>query len=165
MYIEQLFRSTYRQLCVYALHYVGDADAAEDVVMDCFLRLAERPAAGETLDSPRSYLYRMVRNASLDWLRRRAASGLPADLPALCADDADALAARSEREARLWTEIDRLPSACRRVLLMSKRDGMRNSEIAAALGISVKTVEGHITKAYARLRQRARAIYMLLLQL
>ena len=53
----------------------------------------------------------------------------------------------------------------RRVFLMSKRDGKRNTDIALALGISIKTVEAHIQKAYTTLRGRAAAIYMMLLSL
>lgn len=166
MDIEQLFRSHYRALCVYAIHYVGDEAVAEDVVMDCFVRFAEKADAGENILSPKSYLYRMTRNACLDWLRRNAGIASVSDTLPDCPDADDELRQRSEREARLWNEVDRLPEACRRVLLMSKRDGMKNSEIASALGISVKTVEARITKAYAALRRRAEAIYcMLLLQL
>lgn len=74
--------------------------------------------------------------------------------------------ARTKRmRRRLWAEIDSLPTMCRRVFLMSKRDGKRNSDIASTLGISIKTVEAHMHKAYATLRGRAKAIYLLLLQL
>ena len=30
--IEELFRMYYRPLCLYALHYLGEVDAAEDAV-------------------------------------------------------------------------------------------------------------------------------------
>ena len=52
----------------------------------------------------------------------------------------------------LKNDVDGLPSRCREVFLMSKRDGLSNVEIAAELGISVKTVENQMTKAFARLR-------------
>lgn len=35
---------------------------------------------------------------------------------------------------------------------MSKRDAMPNAEIADTLGISIKTVENQMTKAFSRLR-------------
>lgn len=166
MNIEHLFRTHYRALCVYVLHYVGDTAVAEDLVMDCFVKLAEKTDRDESITAPKSYLYRMARNSSLDWLQAHDRSTTDTDtLPDLPTDD-DELRERSEREARLWTEIDRLPCMCRRVLLMSKRDGKKNRDIASELGISIKTVEAHITKAYATLRHKAEAIYcMLLLQL
>ena len=167
MSIEQLFRQYYRALCLYAVHFIGDIDTAEDVVMDCFVRFAEKIDGGEEFAAPKSYLYSMVRNSSLDYVQRNPyhnATYTDVSLANLPADDTD-LQEQSEREARLWAEIDSLPTMCRRVFLMSKRDGKRNSDIASTLGISIKTVEAHMHKAYATLRGRAKAIYLLLLQL
>ena len=109
----------------------------------------------------------MVRNSSIDYVQRNPyhnATYTDISLANLPADDTD-LQEQSEREARLWAEIDSLPTMCRRVFLMSKRDGKRNSDIADTLGISIKTVEAHMHKAYTTLRGRAKAIYLLLLQL
>ena len=109
----------------------------------------------------------MVRNSSLDYVQRnpyRYTTTTDSALANMPSDDTD-LQEQSEREARLWTEIDSLPTMCRRVFLMSKRDGKRNSDIAETLGISIKTVEAHMHKAYATLRGRAKAIYLMLLQL
>lgn len=183
--IELLFRTHYRALCLYAVHYVDDVATAEDIVMDCFVRFYERSATADTVtshpDDPalahpvpsmahaKSYLYQMVRNASVDHLRRHAndlspEGALPlesiGDVADATAEEEQALQERSEREARLWVAIGRLPRGCREVLLMSKRDGMKNREIAEALGISVKTVEAQLTKAYSTLRGKAREIYM-----
>ena len=37
--IETLFRTYYRPLCLYALHYLGDPEAVEDVVQESFTAL------------------------------------------------------------------------------------------------------------------------------
>jgi RNA polymerase sigma-70 factor (ECF subfamily) len=58
----------------------------------------------------------------------------------------------SQRDALLWRAVDALPERCREIFLMSKRDGMSGAEIAEELGISPKTVENQITKAYRSLR-------------
>ena len=58
----------------------------------------------------------------------------------------------SIRDARIWRAIDELPKKCREIFLMSKRDGLSNSEIAEELNLSVKTVKNQITKAFSRLR-------------
>lgn len=158
---EQLFRAHYQKLCLYALHYVGDVDVAEDVVMDQFVKLVEKSNVADMIVSPKNYLYQMVRNASLDVARNTSASCLKepkADLP----DDADEREEQLEREVRLWTQIDSLSPACRRVLLMSKRDGLSYKEIAATLGISIKTVEAQMGKAYKTLRGKMHDIYMML---
>lgn len=173
-HIETLFRAHYRALCLYALHYVGDVATAEDLVMDSFVRLYERSSQADgqpPILYTKSYLFQMVRNASIDHLRRLSAEGSPdstlpldalANMPDTTADEEQSLQERSAREARLWAAIDRLPKACRNILLLSKRDGLKNREIAEALGLSLKTVEAQLTKAYATLRGKAHEIYMLL---
>ena len=160
--LEHLFKTHYKALCLYATHLTGDLDTAEDVVMDCFLLLAEQQEQGERILSPRNYLYRMVRNACIDHLNRQVDTTDPQHIPDV-PDDEEEFRERCEREARLWAEIDRLPRMCRRIFLLHKREGMPHKDIANALGISVKTVEAHISRAYAALRSKVESIYTVLL--
>ena len=51
-------------------------------------------------------------------------------------------------------EIENLPPKCKRTFLLSKQEGLSNIEIAAHLNVSIKSVEAHITKAYAILRKK-----------
>lgn len=44
--MESTFRYNYRPLCLYALHYLNDPDAVEDVVQECFAALWERICSG-----------------------------------------------------------------------------------------------------------------------
>ncbi len=158
--LEELFRTHYRVLCLYSTHFVGDIDTAEDIVMDSFLKYSEKLKQGEKIVSPKSYIYQMVRNASYDY-NKHTANFVSPEMADDIADNAEDWVERSRREARLWTEIDKLPAACRNVLLMNKRDGMKHVEIADALGISIKTVEAHMRKAYTTLREKAKSIYMM----
>lgn len=60
-----------------------------------------------------------------------------------------------ERKIALVHEgISKLPTRCRETFLLSKKEGLTNIEIAEYLDISVKTVEGHLTKAYKKLREQ-----------
>ena len=51
-------------------------------------------------------------------------------------------------------EIEQLPNKCNKVFNLSKKEGLTNNEIADYLGISIKTVEGHLTKALKILRKK-----------
>ena len=158
--IERLFKNNWDALCMFSLHFVGDMDTAEDVVMDCFLKLSERIGHGDEILTPKHYLYQMVRNGSLD-KARHVGQTVQLTETSRTSEDLDDVSERSVREARLWTAIDSLPPVRREVLLMSKRDGMHNDEISQTLGISVKTVEAHLYKAYKTLRGKAEEIYLL----
>lgn len=50
--------------------------------------------------------------------------------------------------------IAQLPKRCKETFLLSKEEGLTNIEIAQYKNISLKTVEGHLTKAYHLLRER-----------
>ena len=56
------------------------------------------------------------------------------------------------------TLIDQLPKKTKQIFIMSKKRGFRNLEISEILKIHPKTVEGHITKAFKLLRNKANMI-------
>lgn len=150
MNTDALFRNYYRPLCIYALHYLHDVEQVEDVVQDSFVRLLE--ATNEPQNS-RAWLYTAVRNRCIDLLRQHnplLTDIQPKDLDGLISDDE--AQERSFSEARLWEAIDGLPSRCREIFLLSKRDGLTYREIAQRLGLSEKTVEHQVSKALKRLR-------------
>ena len=158
---EGLFRYSFRPLCLYALHYLGEVELAEDLVQECFVSLWEKLEQGTEVSNRRSYLYMTVRNRCLDHLRRKGIpteSLKPYDTYGIIDDD-DAQE-RSQREARLWTAIDSLPPKCREVFILSKRDGLKYEEIAQELGLSVNTVRNQISKALEVLKNGAIRIYM-----
>lgn len=160
--IERLFRQYYRPLCLFATHLLKDSCLVEDVVMDSYLRLWDK-MKGEEIANPKGYLYTTVRHSCFDQNKMAdSASSMRETIGEMVNEETD-LEERSMIEARLWTAIDSLPSRCRTVFLMSKRDGMTYQEIAEELCLSVKTVEAQVGKAYRRLREAGRSIYRFLL--
>ena len=153
--IQALFHHYYRPLCLYALHYLQNADAVEDVVQESFISywqiIADKGTDG--IGNPGSYLYSMVRNRCIDALRRAGRTGerlQPEDLAGVISDEQ--AMERSEIEARLWKAVDRLPARRRELLLMSKRDGMSYEAIAQVKGLSINTVRNQISRALRALR-------------
>ena len=59
----------------------------------------------------------------------------------------------SMRLKKMNVIIDKLPERTKKVFILSKQSGLTNIEISENLNISIKTVEGHITKAFKLLRQ------------
>lgn len=149
---KKIFDIHYLPLCMYSLRLIGNKEEAEDIVVRSFSSAFEKMSAGKEISDLKSYLYISTRNLSYSYLRdsSHCDSHVPTDdMKEVAEEEIDT----SERDARLWNAIKSLPERCRIVFLMSKRDGYSNSEIAEELGISVKTVENQMTKAFSRLRE------------
>jgi RNA polymerase sigma-70 factor (ECF subfamily) len=157
--MENLFRYHYRPLCIFALHYLKDIDVSEDVVQEAFGLLWEKLSAGEKVVNQKGYLYSIVKNRSLDILRKKGSVGEAISLDGSVDNIEEPTVEDAELEARLWTAIDTLPEKCREIFLMSKRDGLRQEEIAQELGISLQTVKNQVSKALKILKDGAVKIY------
>lgn len=146
---EREYRRLYMPLGMWALRMTGDVKEAEDLVQSCFESAWRLISGGIVIGALKPYMYRAVRNAFLMSRRGGVETVSIDDCGEVSEEDIDT----AERDAALWRAIDSLPSRCREIFLMSKRDGMSNAAIAAELGISVKTVENQMTKAFSTLRE------------
>lgn len=146
---ETYFRRLYLPLGMYALRIVDNADDAEDIVEDTFMKAWQALSSGAEIEHFNSYIYRCVRNECVSFLRGKKEFENIDTIPEVCEEVIDT----SFHDARIWKAIDELPEKCREIFLMSKRDGLTNAEIAEEMNISIKTVKNQMTKAFARLRE------------
>ena len=152
--IGTLYKQYFRQLCLYALHYMGDLDESKDIVQECFASLIKNNPA---LSNPKVYLYNSVRNRCVDLLRSRKKERIAPmdDLSYISDEEAQR---RSEIEVQLWEAIDSLPPKRRELLLLNKRDGLKYSDIARLKGLSENTVRNQIFRAIESLRNNSKKI-------
>ena len=71
----RVYLETYKDLCLLALRYVHSASVAEDLVQEAFSKvLVRRPELFRPDDGSqvRAYMWRVVRNKSIDWCRKNA---------------------------------------------------------------------------------------------
>ena len=152
--IGTLYKQYFRQLCLYALHYMGDLDESKDIVQECFASLIKNNPA---LSNPKVYLYNSVRNRCIDLLRSRKKERIAPmdDLSYISDEEAQR---RSEIEVQLWEAVDSLPPKRRELLLLNKRDGLKYSDIARLKGLSENTVRNQIFRAIESLRNNTKKI-------
>lgn len=146
---DKYFRNLYLPLGMFALRIVEDADVAEDLVANTFANVWQKTSNGLEIDDFKAYIYQAVRNECLSYLRNKKEIVGLENVVEVNEETVDT----SERDAKIWKAIDELPSKCRHVFLLSKREGLSNEEIAKEMGISIKTVKNQMTKAYSRLRE------------
>ncbi|MFD2606725.1 RNA polymerase sigma factor [Euzebyella marina] len=154
---EYLVDNYHHRLCVYANSLVNDHDHAEDIVQNVFIRTWERRHNLKSNFTIKSFLYKSVHNEFIDQYRKKKS------VTALEKKYIEELERFTEKDEVFFErllnlvqrEIQNLPPKCRKIFLMSKQEGFTNVEIAEQLNVSIKTIEYHITKAFAILRQKA----------
>lgn len=152
---EELFEKYYDRLFSFACALLGDEDVAEDILQNVFLKLW---IGRERLDEVRSisnYLLVCVRNEIFDHLRFKYNQIVVHCAPPEHEDsssDIDAQMDMTEMAGLIDEAIRQMPPQRQRCFIMSRYQHMSSKEIAAALGLSKRTVERHIYLALNDLR-------------
>jgi RNA polymerase sigma-70 factor, ECF subfamily len=158
---DELVRSHYNGLCVFAARMVGSDAAAEELVQDVLFRVWAVRAAWVITDTVRGYLYGAVRHRALMALRReRLEQRYEADAardvhpPAMSHTfgAADARLRGAEVERAVERAIAALSPRCREAYLLRRQHGLSYAEIARVMRIAPKTVEVQINAALRSLR-------------
>ena len=154
---EVIFHENYSNLCAYANGFLKDVDASEEVVQEVMYKIWVNRETLEITSSVRSYLFRAVRNGSLNMLkhvniREEYKSAKEREEISMERSREDEMIV-SELEQKIRTVIDELPMERRKVFILSRYDGLTYREIADKLGISVKTVENQMGKALKYLKE------------
>ncbi len=134
------------------MKYVGDLDDAKNTVHEVFISFWEKFEALPQDTNYKSYLYTAVRNRCLNLIRdRKKVISLDQTTEDIRTEDHSELET-NELEREIEFAVNSLPAKCRKVFEMSRYEEMKYAEIAEKLDISVKTVEGRMTKALSLLR-------------
>ncbi len=148
--LEELYTRTCDRLFTLLRRLGADAATAEDLVHETYLRLWTRRDRLPAVGSPLGYLCAMARHLWLNHRKQRTVVGDLHDRVARRGRPA-AGAATIERE-----EIDRalatLDEEPREVFVLHRYGGLSHREIAELQGISVKTVEARMKRAFDGLR-------------
>ena len=147
---------------------------AWDLAQDSFLKAWKSIERFRGQSSFYTWIYRIVMNVTIDWLRKKHVKGAGAEF-----DDATQLKEvdpasktvpkaealpyetmeRGEIRARIDQAIAQLSPEQRAVILMKEVEGMQYHEIAEALGCSIGTVMSRLFYARKKLQNLLRDVY------
>ena len=160
---DSVFNRYYAGLCVYCGSLTGGSQIAEDLVQDVFVNVWMKRAELVFDETLRPYLYRAVHNASIQFLRREKvrdrynayinvklteAESIPVEWVMIDTGTVEA----NEIQTLYLKVLEKLPAQTREIFLCSREKDMKYSEIAALTGLTVKSVEYHISKALEQFR-------------
>jgi len=154
---EQLYRFLYSRLIRFSVYYVGDKQAAEDLVTEVFVKCWENRTSGTTVLNPESYFFIAVKNQSLKHLKKNSSvtfidlADVDEDVSAT-AQTPQYLLETKELHKQLNLAIESLAPQAREVFRLIKEGGMKYKEVAELLNISPRTVQTQLFRAIAKLR-------------
>ncbi len=160
---NEIYTSYYKKSFFFAKSYVHDDLAAEDIASESLIKLWEKLKT-EKIDYIEPLLLTILKNKALDYLKheevKRTAFESMVDwhqqelsirISTLESCDPKEIFA-DEGESIIRETLKLIPEQTRQIFLLSRFENKSNKEIAELMGISVKGVEYHISKALKALR-------------
>lgn len=140
-------------------------ELAEDVVQETFLRFWDSRKNLKTGTNIETFLFRIASNLATDHLRKdeRHRELSPEKSGALASTiSADETAEYNQLAEIIDDIISSMSEAPRTAFTLSRYEALQHKEIAEVMGISVRTVEKHISKALQTLKEKLQALDIVL---
>lgn len=162
---RRLVESHQERLFAFVWKMIRDADAAEEICQDAFLRAFQSLDTFDPTYRFSTWLFTIGYRLCLNTLRKRRELAGEFDFSGVTAsvgreaveDDAAEMVANSE-EARqmrdtIWGAVERLSTPQRATVLLFYRESMSCEEIGAVLQMPAATVKSHLHRARSKLRE------------
>lgn len=161
---NSIYTAYYRKAFLFTLSYIHNDQAAEDIVSEAIIYLWELSKKQE-ISSIEAVLITYIRSKSLNYLKHlqvqenviqllsdRGQRELEIRISTLEACDPKEIMSE-ELRLKVKLLLDNMPENTRTAFILDRLEGKSHKEIAEILGISVKGVEYHISKAVKILRE------------
>ena len=153
-YQPKLYRTAYAIL--------RNAQDAEDIVQEVYMRLWNRRESMDTAICKEAYCVSMVKNMCMDFIRgSHSFSEDEIDDEHLCLTDEDAgmKLDRKEEVNRLKSMISRLPDVQKKVMWLRDVNECSFEEIGAATGLTPVNIRATLSKARKEIREQFNKLY------
>jgi len=153
---EKVFKEFYHILCSFANKILKDKDKSEEIVQDVFYNIWKKKKDININISLKSYLFKSVQNKCFqivkhktveekykNYVKQKSINNYTTPFDELELQEINNL---------IEDTLNSLPDNCNKIFRMSRFEGLKYTEIAEKLSISVKTVEANMSKALKEFR-------------
>jgi RNA polymerase sigma-70 factor (family 1) len=153
---ETVYHRWFRELSYFSDSILNNKEDAEDVAVNCFIKLLQKNPDFESTDKLKSFLFTVARNECLDRIKmnkRHANSEIEIQQLAEDKENSIELAMiRAEALQCIYAAIENLPQQCREVIRLSFIEGKSLPEIAEQMHIAYQTVQNQKQRGLKILR-------------
>jgi RNA polymerase sigma-70 factor (ECF subfamily) len=155
---KKFFDAYYPGFINYSTSILKSKFMAEEIVSAVFINLWKNREDVTNIKNLNSYLYTTIKNRCYNVLRDQKTvlfdvfeDEVSKSRTELC--NPESLFMDNELNQKIQQSINSLPPKSKMIFQMIKMDGLKYKEVAELLDISVKTVEVHMGRSVAKLRQ------------
>lgn len=154
---RKIYDSTFTLLYKVAWRVVNEEEAAEDLVHDSYIKASEKKMVFPSLDDARFWLIRVVKNASLNYAKRktREAKAYHKVLyeSKKSSESADTNLLKEDAKRIALEALNKLPKSLREVLILREYGDLNYKEIGKVLGITEGNVKIRMFRAREQLEK------------
>lgn len=155
---KEVFHVLYPRLKGYCRLFISDVNQVEDIIQESFISFWENRNCIKTDQSIQSYVFVILRNKCLNFLKQRKLERHKIDIDNVSIAELQFLfeldfiqkeetSLEEQLVNSLRKAVDELPEKMRDVFILCKIEGYKQKDVAEKLNISLKMVEKHIMKA------------------
>jgi RNA polymerase sigma-70 factor (family 1) len=156
---RQIFDVLFSNLTKFSFSFVHSKEAAIEIVDELFVQLWVKRADIMKINDLRVYLYTATKNASLNYISKKAKQielepyeNLQVQMTDLVSPEQ--IMITKEMLQKIKEAIDSLPPRCKLIFKFVREDGLTYKEVAEILGLSIKTIDAQMVIAVARIRAK-----------
>jgi RNA polymerase sigma-19 factor, ECF subfamily len=145
-----IFRTYYEPLFRFAARFVREADAAENIVQEVFVKIWINRNKINIVYDVKTYLYTAVKNHCLNFIKQgKRLSSIDENTEKIITSvkSPEDEFEKNEKLKAINDAIERLPARCKKIFIMKKYDELSYKEIAEILNISINTVKTQMKRA------------------
>ena len=156
---RQIFDALFSNLTKFSFSFVHSKEAATEIVDELFVQLWVKRADIMKINDLRVYLYTATKNASLNYISKKAKQIELEPYENLIVQMTDVVSPEQimitkEMLQKIKEAVDSLPPRCKLIFKFVREDGLSYSEVAEILGLSIKTIDAQMVIAVSRIRAK-----------
>lgn len=158
---KQLFLPCHRKLFSVAYRLMSNAQAAEDMVQETFLKLWMQRDKIEKVDNPEAYSITVLRRIFYDKMRARHLQEVDKDVGSLQVSSSQNISKQLEEAdeyKRVRLLITHLPEPQARIMLMRDIEDRSFEEISIETGLTEVNIRSILSRARKKIREQIKAM-------
>lgn len=153
---KRIYVEFYPKLVIFANGFMKDLPEAEDIAEDVMVKIWSNRSNLSAIKNLKFYLYVATKNACLNQIRKNhkyTVSSLEdyhVDILGISQSPEDKMIS-DEKLFLIQSAIENLPPKCKFIFILIKEEGLKYSEVADLLDVSVKTIETQMRIAFKKI--------------